>query len=342
MTATTDKRDDKTNSKSTAEQKQKQQPLPLQYAPPPNESIAFLIFLLSLCIAVFPRIQEIDEVATVEVISTPLFSDVVTKTALGCIRISLAVVFFSATMYRGLTKGYVMRVKYLARSKLRSLPINLDGIRSQVMFTSWCFNLLTLSLAINGIITLLSQSENQDTKLHNIFFNKWMLRLALIIFETATPISMLVSFVVRYVLWPQEMKKPEGSIGLRRPVAIIQHNLNVIASILEIGVLGSIPIRLNEVAFTLLWGVVYIFFTFFISHRMVESREPQFVYFFMDTTLGANTNCLVMIALLAVLAVFYLVFCFIDDLLLYLDKGLMFNALTVILVASISCRIRDY
>lgn len=105
MTATTDKRDDKTNSKSTAEQKQKQQPLPLQYAPPPNESIAFLIFLLSLCIAVFPRIQEIDEVATVEVISTPLFSDVVTKTALGCIRISLAVVFFSATMYRGLTKG---------------------------------------------------------------------------------------------------------------------------------------------------------------------------------------------------------------------------------------------
>jgi hypothetical protein len=138
------------------------------------------------------------------------------------------------------------------------------------------------------------------------------------------------------------MKKPEGSIGLRRPVAIIQHNLNVIASILEIGVLGSIPIRLNEVAFTLLWGVVYIFFTFFISHRMVESREPQFVYFFMDTTLGANTNCLVMIALLAVLAVFYLVFCFIDDLLLYLDKGLMFNALTVILVASISCRIRDY
>ncbi len=91
-------------------------------------------------------------------------------------------------------------MNYLKQSKLRTIPVNLDGIRSQVMFTAWSWNLLTLSFALNGIITLLSCSEstNSDTILHAIFHHKYTLRAALIMFEVAAPTSMLVSIVVRY------------------------------------------------------------------------------------------------------------------------------------------------
>ena len=94
-------------------------------------------------------------------------------------------------------KSYIMKTNYLEKSKLRTLPINLDGIRSQVMFTSWSWNLLTLSLALNGIITLLSES-NSYTILHSIFLNQWVLRSAIVMFQVASSISMLVSVVVRY------------------------------------------------------------------------------------------------------------------------------------------------
>jgi hypothetical protein len=94
-----------------------------------------------------------------------------------------------------------MRTNYLKKSKLKTLPINLDGIKSQVMFTSWCCNLSTLSLTINGIITLLSLNASSSANakiLKIIFFHRWMLRFAIIIFDIAAPTSMLIAFVVRY------------------------------------------------------------------------------------------------------------------------------------------------
>lgn len=142
-------------------------------------------------------------------------------------------------------------------------------------------------------------------------------------------------------LWPQAMKGPNGSLGFRKPVALIQHNLNVLTALMEVGVLGSIPIRLNDIPVAPLWGIVYIFFTWFMTHRLVKTSEPQFVYFFFDTTLGAKTNCFVLIALMAVQAIFYILFTIIDDILVHLDKGLHFNILVVILAASVSCRFRD-
>ena len=93
------------------------------------------------------------------------------------------------------TSRYVMRTKYLEKSKLKTVPIHLDGIRSQVMFTSWTSNLLTLSFAINGIITLLSETSDKNTIFHLIFHHKLMLRFAVIIFEICAPTSMLVKRV---------------------------------------------------------------------------------------------------------------------------------------------------
>jgi hypothetical protein len=142
-------------------------------------------------------------------------------------------------------------------------------------------------------------------------------------------------------LWPQAIKGVNGSIGLRRPVALIQHNLNIFASLMDIGVLGRIPIRISEISFPALWGVLYIGFTWFITHRLVPSGEPQFVYFFMDTTLGSRVNCLILTSLIVVLMTFFVLFSIIDDFLLHLGGGVIFNTTAVILLSSSCCRFRD-
>lgn len=142
-------------------------------------------------------------------------------------------------------------------------------------------------------------------------------------------------------LWPQAMKGPNGSMGLRKPVSLIHHNLNILSTLMEVGVLGRIPVRLIDVAIAPLWGVIYIFFTWFITHRLVESGEPQFVYFFFDTTLGAKTNFLVLFSLMVVQAIFFFVFSVIDDILVHIGRGCFFNTILVVFVASFCCRFRD-
>ncbi len=138
------------------------------------------------------------------------------------------------------------------------------------------------------------------------------------------------------------MKGPNGSLSLRRPYSLIQHNFNIVASLLEVGVLGKMPVRINEITLAPLWGIMYIFFTWFITHRLVETKEPQFVYFFLDTTLGARKYCFVLASLLVVEASFYLFFSIIDDVLVHFDQGYLFNASVVAIISSMCCRFRDY
>ena len=135
--------------------------------------------------------------------------------------------------------------------------------------------------------------------------------------------------------------KGNGTTGLRRPVALLQHNGNVIVSLMEVGVLGRIPLRLSEIAFAPLWGVAYIFFTWFITHRLVESGEPQCVYFFFDPTLGGRKNCLVLITLLVAQAAFFFLFTLVDDFVMHIGGGLPFNLAFIVLVSSVACRYRD-
>jgi hypothetical protein len=142
-------------------------------------------------------------------------------------------------------------------------------------------------------------------------------------------------------LWPQAMKGPAGSFGLRRPAALAQHNANVLASLMEVAVLGQIPVRLSEISFAPVWGGIYIFFTWYMMHKWVKSGEPQCVYFFFDTTLGAKTHCLVIIALMSVQAVFFFLFSIMDDIVLDLGRGVLFNTLVAVFVGSITCRFRD-
>mmetsp|Transcript_24864 Transcript_24864/g.30564 ORF Transcript_24864/g.30564 Transcript_24864/m.30564 type:complete len:318 (+) Transcript_24864:116-1069(+) len=311
-------------------------------ANPPKESVALVLFVAAICISYIPHsLKTIDEAASVEVISAPLFPEVISTKTLGYIRITVAVVFLLATLRRVTKKGHTMIPNYASKSKLKPLPINLDGIRSQGMFTSLSWNLLTVSFALNGLITLYAVDHNTNGLLHSIVTHKWVLRFAIIIFEIAAPTSMLVSSVVRYALWPQAIKGVNGSKGFRRTVALMQHNANVIASLMEVGVLGHIPVRISDLVCAPVWGCIYISFTWFMTHRWVESGEPQFVYFFLDSTLGPKINCLVLVTLMVVLMLFYTLFTVIDEVFFRFDGDWLVNSFIVILVASALCRFRD-
>lgn len=74
-------------------------------APPPHESILFVFTVLLAAITLSPGIDKIDEIATVQTISTPLFPNIVSKRTLGLTRLSIAAIFFLATCYRIFTRG---------------------------------------------------------------------------------------------------------------------------------------------------------------------------------------------------------------------------------------------
>lgn len=325
-------------------------PRAIDPAHPPLEAIAIAFAILYYGLSSIPKIfATLDSVATVDVISAPLFEDSMSKFTLAYTRLGLAIIGLATSFYRCNKKGHVTVVPYVKRSKLVKRPINLDGIRSQIMFTQWCWNCLTLSLFINGFITLHSahQEDNQGSvsplpnALTSFLLQPNMLRVAILLFEIAAPTSMLVSTITKYALWPQSLKSPVGSANLRKPVALLQHNLNIVTSLLEVGVLGRIPVRLNDIAITLVYGCIYVIFMWSIKRRLVDTTEPQFIYFFFDTTLGKKWSISVIFVLLTILITFFILFTLIDDILAFVNGGLWTNFVVIGAFSSLFCRFKD-
>lgn len=323
-----------------------------QNAYPPLEAILVIISLLGLCVSLFPRtLESIDTVATLDVISTPLFEDAISKYALGCIRLTIALVFTLTTAYRMTKKGHDVVIPYLGHSKLKRLSINLDGVRSQIMFTQWCWNLQTVSFALNGYIALLAAAQAEEDEPTNQSLctmftcspetEQKILRLAILLFEVSAPCSLLVSTVTKYALWPQSLKGKNGSKPLRRPVALLQHNANILSSLFELGVLGRLPVRLIDWPVAPVFGIVYLLFSWSIIHSLHPSGAPQFVYFFFDTTLSKKWTIGVMLVLLSVLLFAYVTFAIIGDVLLFFNGGLVVNCVSMVAFGSLFCRFRD-
>ena len=158
---------------------------------------------------------------------------------------------------------------------------------------------------------------------------------------------MLVSTVTKYALRPQSLKSPIGRCNLvRKPVAILQHNLNVVSSLMEEGVLGSLAVRAEDWSLVLFYGCNYVIFMWSIKNHLGKCDEdgkkyPQFVYFFFDTTLGRRWNISVLLSLMAVLMLFYFLFTAIDDILIWVNGGIFANLLIVGGLSTFFCRVRD-
>jgi hypothetical protein len=226
----------------------------------------------------------------------------------------------------------------LKESKLkRGIPINVGGLRGQMMFTSWSWNLLGVSFAFSGLLTLYVDRHHETLDMSHL---TWAFRTSALLFETAAPLTMLVSVVVTYALWPNALKGCHGTDSFKRTSVLIQHNANAIMSLLEIGFLGRLPVRFNDIALAPIFGVVYIFFSWGMRFSWVSSKDPQFVYFFLDTTLGKKSTYALM-ALVAVLIIFYSLFVLIDDVLSFLGGGVTLHLGIVTALSCLVCRFKD-
>lgn len=236
--------------------------------------------------------------------------------------------------------------------------MNLGGLKGQAFFTSWSWNILGLSFATSGLVTLyidqqianeiISGGEGKGDDeiqmkmieiLSSQIYVKYALRASMILFEIAAPVSMLVSTVVRYAMWPKALKA-NNTDGFKVLKVLIQHNANVIMSLVEVGLLGGMKVRFTDLALAPLFGITYVLFAWTMKHQWLESGEPQFLYFFLDTTLG-KTSSIALSLLLIVLTFFFVMFVLLEDFIDLLGGGLAVHLAVVVGIASLACRFRD-
>lgn len=209
------------------------------------------------------------------------------------------------------------------------------GYKTQLPFTSWAWNLLGISFAMNGIIVLLSEYNKQH------YISPTLLRVALLTFETAAPTTLLVSSVVRYAIWPRVLQAGGETTQLKSFQALTMHNCNVIFALAEVSLLGGLPVRFSHFSVAPLFGCCYVMFTWFMIGKWIAPDNPQFIYFFFDTTLGGKFMAVVLLGLLTILSLFYGLFGAFDQFLTHLQGGLIVHALAVLLISSVVCRFRD-
>lgn len=334
------------------------------YSSPKVHSVVFVIFILSLSIyCSIPIFQTIDDVATLSHITTPLFPQIVSRSLLGWIRCFIAA-FIIVISAQKMSRVEYVSVNYLSSSKLISRPITLTGWRSQGSFTSWTWNILGIYFAMSGLVTLYVDDEfrsyhgkdyQQQQQLQEELELQLqpILRTCVVLFETVAPLTMLVSAVVRYALWPIGLKK-NNTKALRNPLVLVQHNANIFFALCEVAFLGGLTVRWQDMALASLFGVVYILFAWSFRYRWIKFvvssdgegtavNEPdaQFLYFFLDTTLEGYQPTLFLGMLFLVLIVFYCIFVIMDDILTYLDGGFLLHLLMITVICSCVCRFRD-
>mmetsp|Transcript_25698 Transcript_25698/g.37896 ORF Transcript_25698/g.37896 Transcript_25698/m.37896 type:complete len:323 (+) Transcript_25698:58-1026(+) len=305
-------------------------------APPPYHSLLFVFIAAVFFVHCLPSLEEVDEVATIETLSNGLF---VGPASLAAIRLLIATFVLGVTAMRVMGPAVTPQPTYLPQSKLKSAPLSLVGLRSLAPFTWWCWVLLGVTFVLTGTISMLFAIDRTD------LIHPWHLRLALLSFEISAPCAFLVSTVVKYALWPHlyRSKGSEGTKVFQSFMGIVTHNLNVIFVTAEVALLGGIPVFMSHVAICPLLGLIYVQFAWWMSNRWYPQENgsgPQFLYFFLDTTLGWTTTK-ALVALLFVLLLFYVVFSVIDDVLEHLDGGLVLHLTSCVLASCLACRIRD-
>ena len=246
-------------------------------------------------------------------------------------------------------ESVTIHVPYRPNSKCPRIPITLGGWGKQMPFTSWSWNVLGISFGLSACITYL---VNSNTGTNEIY--KWLVPLARIIWEIAAPMTLLIGAVVKYALWPAQLNKcreqnPTAKHHyhvMKSWRALLQHNANVIMAMVEISLLGGIPVRMNHLSIPILYGSSYVIFSWIIQ-LMWHRQGPAFIYFFMDTTIG-KAHTLSLWVLLTILMIFYGLFVGIERMLDVIgasNDGISFEVLVhgslALGISRFVCRFRD-
>ena len=317
--------------------------------PIPLHTQALIVALSAFFFKHLPTLKSLDEVANINTFTNVLFPSVVPLAAVIMVRLACSAIMLGNAASVFLYGEWYADTDYLPGSKLtvaKRIPFrgafhpegNLwSGLRCISTFTLWCWIVEGTAFFLAAMIPLFHFVPGTTV-------NPWIMRLAMVLWETAAPVSILVSAVVKYALWPIAMEHGENVKLLKAPGALLQHNLNSIAALVEVGLLGGMPVRMSDFAFPPLYGILYLLFTYFMMSRWGHDHKklgPQFVYPFFDTTLGLMTS-LALVILLAVLSLSFVIFCGMEHVLAEADKFIaIVPAAAIVLLALSVCRVKD-
>lgn len=208
----------------------------------------------------------------------------------------------------------------------------MTGWRTQMPFTSWSWNLLGLSFALSGYVAYATSRDEP--------VNPWVLRAALLVYEVAAPQTLLVSAVVKYAIWPKVLKGTGDTTDLRSIKTLLWHNANSFMALLEVALLGGIPVYGAHLPVAPLFGFAYVLFSWSMQHFWKPKDGPQFLYFFLDTTLG-ETATFALVALLLVLMSFFGLFYLAEMVLGILGTNVLVHSVFILVICVGVCRFRD-
>lgn len=310
----------------------------LKSVPPPWHSIAFVGGISAASIHFLPTLESLDKDATIETFTRSIFPDVLDLKAVGYIRLLFAIsVWFQVTHTLFISPGWIQKTNYLPGTKLKSIDIPLKGLKTQTPFTSWSWLMVGIYSTLSSGIALLVAYDRKD------LISLWMLRVALISWETAAPLAALVSTVVRYAIWPRVLEAGSDTSSLKNWRNMFAHNLNSVFCLTELFLLGGLPLRVSHASLAPLFGCVYILFTWNMTNSWadVDKDGAQFIYFFFDTTLPGYTPTIALMALVVVLATFFLLFFCASYMSDTASSGLIGHIIFTLSISSMIIRVRD-
>mmetsp|Transcript_17341 Transcript_17341/g.21634 ORF Transcript_17341/g.21634 Transcript_17341/m.21634 type:complete len:316 (-) Transcript_17341:115-1062(-) len=264
---------------------------------PPLHSIFVVAMVTALCFTYVPSPSSLDRIATIEAFTSAAF-DFISMEMIAAVRLCFAAVGVGTTTHMIMYHTAETSTNYRPGSLLKSIPIRLKGLRTQSYFTPWAWGLLTLSFLLSGTVPLLAFLGRED------LITPRLLRVSLVTFEMAAPTEFLVAFVVKHAIWPGTLQSAQNKNVCKDPTAnlktfssLMMHNGCICMLLIEIALLGRIPFLLSHIALAPLLGLVYILFAWYSADKWIPGQGPQYLYFFLDTTLGWGTTFAIVVLL---------------------------------------------
>jgi hypothetical protein len=284
-----------------------------------------------------PTVEELDQVATIDLFCRRIFPQYIALWALGVLRLMIGLCAWSLTLYLILGPGWDVNPNYKPSSLLRRRIIKLRRFATMYgPFTSWCWLMLGTSFSLNGFIVLAAHAGRRE------LVEPWMLRAALILWELSAPFSLLVSAVIRWAIWPvvEAGGKPHNLAGFRNQM---QHNANSILTLSEAALLGGLPVIPTHIALSTFVGIVYVLFSWVVGAFVYGDKDnydgPQYLYWFFDVTLGRTTT-IALVALLFALTVSFGIFVGVETIIQTLGGKIWTNLAIVVAICGLVCRFR--
>jgi hypothetical protein len=327
-----------------------------------------MLSLLALCAWQLPSGAQLEQDATLETWTRrihmtipatrrskdkhPGIADVsLTLHQLAVIRSMIASLIWTVSLQTLLGEGWVQETVYRPTSRLITVSNHMRGIHTMFPFTSVAWNLLGLYFSMAGYIAYTtathtdaaSSFQPHTTTQYASAFPSWLLQATLIVWTLAAPSALLVASVIRYGIWPAVLKANKSTDNLKSFRNIMMHNMNVLFVLVELILLGGVPVQAAYWQLAPLLGILYVFFSWSMAHRWnCVNGGPQYIYFFLDTTVAGYAASKALLVLLSALLGFFGLLAFLSKLLddsaswsLFARVGL------VLMLCSLTMRFRD-